>query len=257
MTGSGRPIAEEDLHAYVDGFLDEERRAVVERYLQTHADTAERVAVYARQRHELRAGLASLARSPIPPDLNLARLLEQRLRRRRAPWRIAAAVLLALAIGGAGGWVAASRTPTGVGLIAQEAAVSYAVYASDKRRPVEVWAAQKDDLARWLGNRLNHPVSPPDLSSLDYQLLGGRLIATAHGPAALFMYENPRGVRLAIYVRPMSIVQTTPITQTDANHVDGCTWIEQGIGYSLIAGEPYGNLEKIARLARRELRPPS
>ncbi len=134
--------------------------------------------------------------------------------------------------------------------------MSYAVYAADKRRPVEVWATQKDDLTRWLTNRLNRPVAPPDLSSLQYQLLGGRLIATSHGPAALFMYENPRGVRLAIYVRPMSVNETTPIKATDVNNVDGCTWMERGVGYSLVAAEPYDKLEELARLARQELQSP-
>ncbi|HXT81435.1 MAG TPA: anti-sigma factor, partial [Acetobacteraceae bacterium] len=233
MTGPGRPIAEEDLHAYVDGLLDAERRAAVERYLQANAEAAERVAIYVAQRQELRAVLSVRAWDPIPPNLNLARLLEESLRRRRRPWRAAAAILLAAGLGAGAGWIVGQRPATGIRAIAQEGATSYAVYAADKRRPVEVWATQKDDLSRWLTNRLNRPVSPPDLSSLQYQLLGGRLVATSHGPAALFMYENPRGVRLAIYVRPMSVGETTPIKATDVNDVDGCTWIERGIGYSL------------------------
>lgn len=256
MTGSGRPVAEEDLHAFVDGLLDDERRAAVERYIQANAETAERVAAYMAQRQELRAALSARARDPIPPNLNLARLLEQRLRRRRRPWRAAAVIALAVGLGAGAGWFAGRRPATGIDAIAQEAATSYAVYAADKRRPVEVWATQKDDLTRWLTNRLNRPVSPPDLSSLEYQLLGGRLVATPHGPAALFMYENPRGVRLAIYVRPMSVGQTTPIEATDVNEVDGCTWMERGVGYSLIAAEPYDKLEELARLARQELRSP-
>jgi anti-sigma factor RsiW len=254
MTGPGRPIAEEDLHAYVDGVLDEERRAAVERYLQTNAETAERVAVYAAQRNAVRAVLSGRARDPIPPNLNLGRLLEERLRRRRRPWRAAAAVVLAVGVGAGAGWFAGRRPANGIDALAQEAAASYVVYAADKRRPVEVWATQKDDLTRWLTNRLNRPVSPPDLSSLEYQLLGGRLIATSHGPAALFMYENPRGVRLAIYVRPMLVGQTTPIEPTDVRDVDGCTWIERGVGYSLVAAEPYDKLEELARLARQGLR---
>lgn len=253
MTGPGRPVAEEDLHAYVDELLDPERRAAVDRYLQGNSEAAERVEAYTAQRQELRAALSARAWDPIPPNLNLGRLLEDRLRRRQRPWRAAAAVLIALSLGAGGGWFVGQRSPTGVAAIAREAAMSYAVYASDKRRPVEVWATQKDDLTRWLSNRLNRPVSPPDLSSLQYQLLGGRLVATAHGPAALFMYENPRGVRLAIYVRPTAVAETTPIEATDVNDVDGCTWIERGVGYSLIAAEPYDTLAELARLARHEL----
>jgi anti-sigma factor RsiW len=256
MTGAGRPIAEEDLHAFVDGQLDDERRAAVERHLQTHPETSERVAAYAAQRQELRAALSARARDPIPPNLNLARLLEERLRRRRRPWLAAAAIVLALGLGAGAGWFVGRRPTTGIDAIAREAAASYTVYAADKRRPVEVWATQKDDLTRWLTNRLNRPVSPPDLSRLEYQLLGGRLIATPHGPAALFMYENPRGVRLAIYVRPMSVEQTTPIEATDVNEVDGCTWIERGVGYALMAAEPYDKLEELARLARQGLGSP-
>jgi anti-sigma factor RsiW len=256
MTGTGRPIAEEDLHAFVDGQLDDERRAPVERHLQTHPETSERVAAYSAQRQELRAALSARGRDPIPPNLNLASLLEERLRRRRRPWLAAAAIVLALGLGAGAGWFVGRRPATGIDAIAREAAASYTVYAADKRRPVEVWATQKDDLTRWLTNRLNRLVSPPDLSRLEYQLLGGRLIATQHGPAALFMYENPRGVRLAIYVRPMSLEQTTPIEATDVNDVDGCTWIERGVGYALMAAEPYDKLEQLARLARQGLRSP-
>jgi hypothetical protein len=46
------------------------------------------------------------------------------------------------------GWFAGRRPATGVDAIAQEAAISYAVYAADKRRPVEAWATQKDDLGK-------------------------------------------------------------------------------------------------------------
>ena len=160
VTGPGRPIAEEDLHAYVDGLLDAERRAAVERYLQSSADTAERVTVYTAQRNELRTALAARAHDPIPPNLNLARLLEANLRRRRRPWRAAAAILLAVGLGAGAGWVIGQRPPTGVAAIAREAAMSYAVYAVDKRRPVEVWAAQKEDLTRWLTN-LAQPAGVP------------------------------------------------------------------------------------------------
>ncbi|MEA2738241.1 MAG: hypothetical protein QOH05_1548, partial [Acetobacteraceae bacterium] len=132
MTGPGRPVAEEDLHAYVDGLLDDERRAAVERYLQARADAAERVAAYTAQRHELRDALSARARDPIPPNLNLARLLEERLRRRYRPWRVAVAIALAVGVGAGAGWLAGRRPATGIDAIAQEAATSYAVYAADK-----------------------------------------------------------------------------------------------------------------------------
>lgn len=46
MTGDERPIGEQDLHAYVDGFLDPVRRPTVERYLADHPREANTVSVW-------------------------------------------------------------------------------------------------------------------------------------------------------------------------------------------------------------------
>jgi anti-sigma factor RsiW len=254
VTDAGRPLAEEDLHAYVDGFLDAECRAAVERYLQAHPDAAERVAAYGAQRRELREALAGPAQEPIPPRLNLARLVEARLTRRHTPWRAAAAVVLAVGLGGAGGWWAGSRPPAGIAALAGEAVASYAVYAVDKHRPVEIWAAQRDDLTRWVSNRLNRPVTAPDLSAAGYELLGGRLVASQHGAAALFVYQDASGRRLIIYVRPMSGGQMTPIEPIDTAAVDGCAWIDRGVGYSLVGAETYDKLLELSRQVRQEMR---
>jgi len=248
----GRPIADEELHAYVDGFLDVERRAAVDRYLRAQPEIAQRINVYSTQRSEIRMALAARASEPIPASLNLSRLIEARLARRPAWWRVAAMVVLAFGLGGVGGWYFGSRLPTGLGALIEDAAASYTVYTADKRHPVEIWAAERDDLARWLSNRLNRPVAPPDLSSLGYRLLGGRLVATGHGPAALFMYENARNTRLTLFVRPMPVVRTTPIEDVDAGELDGCAWIDRGVGYTVIAAEPYARLQELSERVRQQ-----
>ncbi|MCW3473271.1 anti-sigma factor family protein [Limobrevibacterium gyesilva] len=252
MTEPGRHITEEDLHAYVDGRLDTERRAAVDRYLHDHPDVSESVTAFSAEREGLRAAFAERATNPLPPSLDFARLVETRLTRRQAPWRMAAAVALALGLGGASGWALGARLPSGIDALAQEAGASHAVYSLDKRRPVELGAAQRDDLTRWLSNRLNRPVAPPDLSAAGYRLLGGRLVAAAHGAAALFVYENAGGTRLTIYVRPMKIVETTPIEQVDIGDLDGCAWVERGVGYTVIAAEPYKRLLELSKHVRQQ-----
>lgn len=252
MREEGRPITDEELHAYVDGFLDAERRAAVDHYLRRSPEVAQRVSNYGAQRDDIRAALARRAVEPIPASLNLHRLVEARLARRPSWWRIAAAVLLAFALGGGGGWFFGSRTPTGLDTLVQDAAASYMVYTADEHRPVELWAAERADLARWLSKRLERPVSPPDLSGVGYELLGGRLVATGSGPAALFMYENGRGTRLTLFVRPMSVGRTTPIEDVDVGDLDGCAWIDKGVGYALIAAEPYSRLEALSEHARQQ-----
>ena len=256
MTETGILISEDELHAYVDGHLDPRRSQEVERYLQAHPAAAQRAAVYREQREGLRAALANRAAEPLPSSLNLGRLVEERLFRRRRPWLAAFAVAIAFGVGVTGGWLAGERPSAGIDALAQEAGVSYAVYASDQRRPVEIWAAERDDLSRWLSNRLNRPVAPPNLSMIGYQLLGGRLAATAHGPAALFIYEDSRPTRLTVFVRPMTGGQTEPIQPVDIGDLDGCAWVDRGVGYIVIAAASYQRLVEISQHVRQQAQAP-
>jgi anti-sigma factor RsiW len=262
MTWPGEDgIGEEDLHAYVDGFLDAERRAAVARYLEQHPDVARRVAAYSAQREALRAAFA-VAAEPTPPHLNLSRLIiEARLARRRSSWRIAAAIALALGVGGAGGWVLhGAQDPRpgtnayALAVLKRQALSSYAVYAPDQRRPIELDADRRDDLARWLSDRLNRTVSPPDLSALGYRLLGGRLLATEQGgAAALLMYEDAQGTRLAILMRPMRAEYHAPLSAMGNCPVSGDAWIAKGLGYALVARVPPGELRPLAEQVQRQL----
>ena len=98
------PITEDDLHGYIDHALDPTRRAAVQDYLDAHPDVAARITAYERQRNSLRSALRPIAEEPIPPQLNLRHIAEQRRRAWGLPWRSMAAAVLLLASGGAGGW---------------------------------------------------------------------------------------------------------------------------------------------------------
>ena len=91
MRAVERPISEEDLQGYVDERLERERREKVERYLDAQPELSRRVAAYRDHGIALRMAFASHASEPIPPELNLNRLLEARLTRRPSPWWRAAA----------------------------------------------------------------------------------------------------------------------------------------------------------------------
>ena len=255
MSDPGRPIAEEELHAYVDNQLEPERQPAVLRYLQENPEAARRVASYRQQREALRAALYAVAAEPIPPALNLDMLIRERLGQRRMPWRAAAAVVLAFGVGGAGGWLLRGGVApnAGITLLAQEAVANHVVYTADKRRPTELGADQRDDLARWVSNRLNHQVAPPDLSADGFRYMGGRLAATPDGPAGLFMYDDPKGLRLTVFVLPMSSAASRPIQHVDFAHVDGCAWIDNGIGYTVVGNLAPAELRRLAEQVRAQL----
>lgn len=258
MSSESRPVGEDELHAYVDNQLDAWRRVEVERYLAAHPAVAQRVNADLQQRALLREAFMRDDDEPLAARLNLASLIEQRMVQRRFPWRAAAAVLLAVSLGaaaGAAGGMWFAGRPIGPFMtLAADTAASYAVYSADKRRPVELWAAQREDLNRWVSNRLNRPVAAPDLAAFDYQFLGGRLVPTARGPGALFMYENHQGGRLVLLVRRMALSRTTQIEQVDIGGMPGCAWSEGEMGYGMVGEEPYGRLLEVSGKVRSQLR---
>ncbi len=252
-----RPITEDDLHAYVDRALEPERRAEVASYLDDHPDIARRIAAFASQRDLLRAALTPIADEPLPAELNLARIIEARKRRRSPAWWAIAAMLL-LSIGGIGGWAARGSlqgSPGGLAALAQEAAYSYNVYAPDHERPVEMRASDTAQLVQWVSSRLHQPVRVPDLTMSGYRLMGGRLVATSHGPAAMFMYDDDHGSRIVVLTRPMSSAdQNAPMTAQSQGDVAGFAWADGGIGYSLVGQAPPETLRPIANEVRKQAR---
>lgn len=251
-----RPIREEDLLAYVDEILDADMRARVERYLEMHPDVAHRVRGYIRQRSDMRAAFAPIAQEPIPAELNVARLVEtHKLSRAPMSWKVAASVVLAFSLGGTGGWFARGTPddPTGVSALAREAVSNYQVYAADHIRPVELRADNSRALVSWVSQRLNSAISVPDLTSSGYRYMGGRLVATEHGPAGLFMYDDDKGTRVTLLVRPMKVQGQMKMVPHSQDGVKGYSWADRGLGYSLMSSADAVSIHDLANEVRQQL----
>jgi anti-sigma factor RsiW len=256
MSGTDRPVSEEDLHAYVDNLLAPEREPIVLRYLRENLAEAERIAAYRAQREMLRAALAPHAGGALPPHLNPHVLIARHQGERRMRWRAAAMVVLAFGLGGGGGWFlreSVTPPPTAISGLVRDAVANHVVYTADRRRPTELGADQRDDLARWVSNRINYKVAPPDLTDSGYRYIGGRLAATPEGPAGMFMYQNEAGVRLTVFVRPGSSAPNAPIVPVDGKPMGGCAWIEKGVGFTVVAPIPAEELHRVATEVQRLL----
>ena len=144
--------------------------------------------------------------------------------------------------------------PSGPAVLAREAAFNYSVYGPDRMHPVEIKATDSADLVDWISSRLNTPIKVPDLTSSDYRFMGGRLVATAHGPAGLLMYDNDHGIRLVMFVRPMDTDKNTQTMSQSANGtVTGFSWAHNGIGYSVVGAASPDILHLLANEIRQQV----
>lgn len=250
----GRPFTEDELHAYVDDALPPDRRAEAAAYLTAHPDVAARVDGYRRQRDALRAALEPIIAEPVPTRLSPTHILA-RGRRSFPGWRMGAGIAASLLVGGAGGWALHGELAPpsrGVGALAREGASSYRVYAADRTRPVELPAEERAQLVHWLSERIGAPTSAPDLSDAGFNFVGGRLVATPHGPAAFFLYQDAAGRRLAVLTRPMEVDQSAAMREHAEGDLSGVAWADDGMGYSLVGPAGGRTLRAIAEQVRQQ-----
>jgi anti-sigma factor RsiW len=254
------PINEDDLQAWVDGRLLPEKTEAVEAHFAAHPELRERFSQYAWQRDELRAAFAGRAERPIPARLRVAGLMAER-RGRQYGWfaRIAAAVALLIA-GGIVGWGAhdllpalgSSASAVLANSVFDDAIAAHRTFSVETRHPVEVGANEEAHLVQWLSKRLGHPLIVPDLATLGFRLIGGRLLPADSGPAAWFMYEDGKGTRLSCYYLVAESAGETEFQFREQNGISAFYWVDDGLAYAIAANTPRDVLLKIAEVIYRQ-----
>jgi len=250
------PISDDEIHGYVDRQLSPERRAAVERALVDDAPLASKVREIERQNAWLREGLDPLLAEPLPRQLIDAARMPRRPRRIGRFVAVAASVAT-LCVGFLGGWyvrdaeLEIAGTPT---TFARQAAFTHALYASDVNRPVEIWAPEEKRLVTWLSKRLDYPLHAPDLNSVGYSLVGGRLVAGNERPTALFMYENAAKERLTLQARKQPPgTDETAFRYAVEDGIGVYYWIDDRCAYALSGRLDKTQLLAIGRLVYAQL----
>jgi anti-sigma factor RsiW len=235
------PVAEAELHAYVDGQLAPERRHAVEQWLASHPQDASRTAAYRLLAEQWRAAYAYLLAEPVPESM-LAVVRGPDVRRRRF-MRVAAAIAAGAIIGAVGIGQLFSPGVPAVEML-QRAAVAHAVFAAETRHPVEADSGHAELLA-WLSGRLQMKVEAPDLRAAGLSFIGGRLLPGERAPAAQLMYEGRNGRRVTLYWAPE--FRNEHETELRYGGAERGTrlyyWIDEECGYAVASAD----------LARKEL----
>lgn len=255
MTEHDKPVTEEELHAYVDGVLPDDRKEAVATFLAANPDAAALVAAWHAQAEAIRARYGAVANEPVPERLQLERIIAGDIlaaRRGSRPFRVmaAAAVLLALVGGAAAGWAARGapdQAPSGFDQMTAQALDAYRLYVVEVRHPVEVPGAEAAHLRQWLSKRVGYELRIPDLSSLGLKLVGGRLLPGPTGSAAAFyMYENAAGERYTIFCAKATQAETALHFRSGDKYA-AVTWIDDNIGYVVSGPSDRDKLETVAR----------
>ncbi|MDH5558752.1 MAG: anti-sigma factor [Alphaproteobacteria bacterium] len=258
---SNKPIVieETELHAWVDGLLDADRADAVESAIDGDAGLAARATAYADQNREIRNMFGGVADEPLPERLRAVNILSRHTRRRwLAP--VAASVVW-LAIGLGGGWLAndwlGNRALTEASQhVAGEAVSAHRVYAVEVLHPVEVFADQEAHLVKWLSKRLGHDIRTPDLASLGFKLVGGRLLPADGGePAAHFLYEDKAGRRVTVYVSLYASGQETAFRYQEMQGIGAFVWLEPEMGYAIAGDIPREPLLAVSEIVYETFEP--
>jgi anti-sigma factor RsiW len=241
--------------AFVDGRLDAAARADVERRLAEDPALAAEVRAYAAQRAALHARFDPVLDEPVPQ-----RLLPGAGGARAPLARLAVAAAL-VAVGAAAGSLATravDRRGSGDGAaatLARQALVAHAAFAPDARRPVEIAAAQEQQLVAWLSKRLGRELRVPSLEARGLRLVGGRLLpGDASTPAAQLMYETGTGERVTLFLRVVGAGDgPTAFRATEEAGVTTFWWIDRDWGYALTGALPRDELLAAARAVYEQL----
>lgn len=226
-----------DVHAYIDGHLDDADHARIESWLARHPEREAEMHGWQRDAQQLRTAFGGLpAEIGQVAALDPAAIRARHRRRQRTRLALAAALVLTLGVGGLGGWQARSLVAPVTAAPMADAVQAYRMFAMDRRAPLDMTQHHPGDLQAWLDQHFQHAARLPDLDAAGFRPIGGRLLATDSGPAAMVLYEDGNGGAISFYIRPPS-AQTGTLTRGERREgqLAASYWSGNGYNYALVS----------------------
>jgi anti-sigma factor RsiW len=185
-----------DLNSYVDGALDDEAMAAVEKYLQTQPQAVAKVREYLQQKSHIRSfSRAPAATAPSAAIDELEKRLARRLKRRSLlGWRRVVAVGFLLVAGWAGHslYVTVVEGPA----YTDEVIQAHLIASSSALETVPM---SPDAVARMFA-LIGEQVRVPDLKALGLEPVAAKLVASDEGPVLQVAYRNAAGAFVSFFV---------------------------------------------------------
>jgi anti-sigma factor RsiW len=191
------------LQAYLDEQLAPAMREQLECYLLSHPDAARNVEQLRQERQRLRAALEHSVTTPVPLRLDPWQIRRTLRARRQRHLALAASLLLTLGLGTLGGWQLRDFAVRQVYLPMADATQAYRMFAGNAMaQQVDLRSSEPNQLQGWLNQHFVQAAPLPDFSAYGFRPVGGRLMASDKGAAAMVLYQNQQGQAIVYYVRP-------------------------------------------------------
>ncbi len=243
---STRLIAEEDLHAFIDGELEGERRAAAEAAIDADENLRRQAAGFRADKERLSRLHADLLREPVPGEW--IALIESRASPRRRPLSreiaaLAAAVLLV--IGGVFAYrqLGPREEPIIEEALAARTGSTVANEAVAVGPPVGATVA-----SRVVSTALNMRLKAPDLTAMGYRLSGVRVYSDVPGGKAVEILYRKDGNRVfALYLRHPN--GEPRFDQFRLGRLRICIWQDDVLGTVMTGEMSAAEMQRLASLA--------
>ncbi|KTT00620.1 hypothetical protein NS376_14870 [Pseudomonas oryzihabitans] len=229
-----RPPTPEELMAYADNQLDALRHEEVMRYLATHPEAAERVADIREQNRRLRL-IFSPVLEPLPTHLMPAVVRHRIVARRKRRMTYLASLVLTLGLGSGLGWQARESMLRQAYVPMADAVEAYRLFASAEGKPPVDVTGQDGAIQHWLEKTFVQAPALPNLERFGLIPVGGRLMATDTGAAAMVLYRDTKGRQVIFYVRHPNSQRDVGQGSRRESDVTADYWSGQGYNFALVS----------------------
>ncbi len=233
-------ISDEDLHAYIDGALEEERALAVRNALAQDAALAERAASFQADKAMLKAVYAPLAQRPLPPEW-IARTHSHA--RPQMRWRLACAIAATILVVAGGPLAWRYYAPAGSGDVVEAALDAREGAPAGERHIVTSDSVQAQRYDAALRQTVASNVRIPDLSRMGYRLRGLHL----YDKAAEILYRGPQGRLFTLYVRRSD--GSARFDQFERRGLRVCVWQDDQISTVMAGDVSAAVMQRLATLS--------
>lgn len=237
MTREPEEIGEIDLMALADGFLDAdpERKAEVERHLETSPEDASFVAEIREQNEAIRRHYDIVLNEPVPERVQRMVFGEPPRRLIDSLWRGAAVAVLLLAAT-AGGWLLGQHD-VGRGGMMDRLIVQAATWPDQLSQPGAM-TSELDSLAppsplSPFSKRVVLELEAPDLSAAHFELIDKQVLRPRDDPTVRLAYGRADGTVINLLLKPRWEAESGPIGRAEINDTTVLYWHDGPLAFAM------------------------